>query len=332
MPRIALPTLSARRWNAMASKLAAKLNVRPGATRPSPAWRHPWNCLARFNPSALRWEVNIQPGFVNAQETEGPALPWRECSVETQSRLQARAGELVRPWLTESPWLPVRSDAWRAIGADAAGATTEEAVPPFFLQMGVVDQLEGGALTTRGFPVLPPEERRRLAAVDIVLNVPKPAPDIVLTELSDGIKRAEVGLRPPGPGELPSVRVQRRFVAAQAEPPLLAQVAAGRAAPPFQEWRVATLYLLSAPGAAPGSAPDHTWTPFAAHDLFWNRRFAFQSSLAGLPRLNLSFSTFLAGGVANPLFQGILEPINEADAQAALTLSRGDVLTAAWSV
>jgi translocation and assembly module TamB len=108
--------------------------------------------------------------------------------------------------------------------------------------------------------------------------------------------------------------------------------AAGIADAPSIERRVGTVFFVSPPDAPLGSMPDQSWSPYVRQDLTYNRVLAYRTALDQLPRLNLSLVTGLAGGIADPIFAGLLAPINEADALASLQLSQASVRIEEWTL
>lgn len=333
---VSLPTINSERWNRLCDSLAGKVQAEFSRRTVPNTWRHPWNCLARWNPFLDAWEINIQAGFVNAAETEGPSLAAADAPADTRARLEVDGAALVRPWLSENPWFPVRPELWRAIGSDAAAGADGETVPEWFQALGVggppslsINPDLSGVTTAPGGFSGRPSERRLLRAVDVVLAVPKPAPGFALST-EGGLDYADPNLIPPA--GLPSVGFRRRWTPPAAAPTLLEQLATGLGEPPVAEYRVATVYLLSPPGAADGGAPGADWVPYVAGVLFWNLCFAWVADLSAVPRFRVSLSTGLAGGVADGIVAAMLAPNNEADAAAALALSRTRVQAEAWTV
>lgn len=330
-----LPTIPASAWNANAHRLARKLNLSLGGRTDANGWRHPWNVKAAFNTFSQRWELNVYPGFINAMETEAPAMDWNMAPPLTRERLPGGAGGRVRPWLSESPWFTPK--AWRKIGEDAEPTREPEAVPEFFQAFGVggpprLDlNVDFSGVSVSVDPTEDPDARRLLRAVDVVLAVPKPAPALVTTETPNGV-RVDVSLNVPGPEEVPSLFTTRRWFAPIEAPTVQEQLASGRTQPTFEEWRVATVFLLSPAGEPAGAEPGSGWFAFTRHSLTWNRGFAYKSEADFLPPLDLTFSTGLAGGIAQPIFDALLAPVNEADRAASLFLSRAAVETDSWSL
>jgi hypothetical protein len=332
----ALPLIPANHWNRNASNLARKLSLTFGGRFDGSGWRHPYSIAPVWNPFLTTWEISIQPGYVNALETETPAMAWDAAPDATRERLAAVAGSRVRPWLSESPWIPLPVANYRRIGYDADPAVDPEQVPEFFGAMGVGQaarldlEADGG-----GISVIEPgalaAERLLLRAIDIVLTIPKPAAEIVTTGEADGV-RLDVSLAVPGPETLCSIATSRFWRPPSEAYDIREQLAAGIADAPSIERRVGTVFFVSPPDTPLGSMPDQTWSPYVRQDLAYNRVLAYRTALDQLPRLNLSLVTGLAGGIADPIFAGLLAPINEADAIASLKLSQASVRTEEWTL
>lgn len=334
-----LPIISAAAWNATGEKLARKLSVGFAAGSRGGGWRHPWHVRPVWSDAGSRWEADIFPAFLGPSEVDGPPVPWSEAAEETRERLGRASGSgMVRPWLSERVAFGIHPGLWRPVGSDAAAGEDPEPVPEYFRALGVggpplveVDPVGWSVTVTAAG--LDPESVRFLRAVDLVLRIPRPAPDIALTDLGGGITRADVALRLPDPAERPSVSLVRRFIPGAADPSLLEQVAAGRAQPAFQEVHLASVWLLSPPGIRPGGVPGADWVAFVRHEwTTWSAAFAWRSTLEALPPVRLDFSSPVAGGLGNPIFADILAPVNAADEAAAFLLSRADVASAAWTV
>jgi len=336
LPPTALPTIPAEAWNELLAKLAQKLNLVYGGRDERAGFRHPWNVQADFNFAANRWEANVQPGMVNAMETDAPRMKRADAPELTQERLAASADTV--PWLSERPWLPVRTEKLLRLGTDAEAFAAAPPVPEFFLALGVLGppQVEFDLSGFSGVTVAPPsatdpDSIRLLRSVDFVLSIPKPTAAPVLVDNGRGGMDLAPGLQ-AAPGGNPSIHTTRLFVPEPDAPSLQEQLVGGRPDPSTLKLHLARLYLLSPFGAAHGSEPDHTWAPLVAHHYFYNLAFSFAADIDELPPLNLTLPTGLAGGAADQAIQNQLEELNQADAAASLFLSRAVVRTRVWTV
>ncbi|MFK5923280.1 MAG: hypothetical protein QM496_13970 [Verrucomicrobiota bacterium] len=333
--RINIPVISAPAWNELLVRLAGKLNITYAGRRDTKVFRHPWNTLARYDPFKSAWEINIQPGMVNAQDVDAPPINRVDAPDVTQERDSA---DKVRPWLVEAPWISLPGISWRKLGTDASGLGDTEGVPLFFQALGVGmpprEDLEiagsGVSITVDPLPDGVEDEVRLLRAADVVLSIPKPT--AVAESVEDGSKISfAFTIRPAPPGN-PSIYVTPRFDPEDEDPTAQEQILTGRGGSSAVKRVVATLFLVSPAGAEKGSDPDHTWIPFVRHYLFYNLAFSHKATITNFPPLELELPTGLAGGVADGIFQRQLADINQADAGLAQALSNASVRTDIWSV
>lgn len=334
-----LPTIPAADWNRLAAELARKFGLTFGGRSRGRGYRLPWEIAAVWNPFYAQWEAGVHPGYVNALETLAPRVTWDRAPKATRERLAASSGAPVRPWLSEGPFFPLASSQMRRIGYDADPSQDPETVPEYFAALGVgtpprID-LDAEDLSIRIVQdgELDGTRRRLLRAVDIVLTIPKPSAGVVASPDPTGQGAVlDVTLSSPPAGALPSVSTVRAWRPPAESGDLLEALTTGRTDPPTVERRVGTVFFISPPGAPIGSDPNPLWTPVIRQDMTYNRVLATRSSLESLPRLNLRLATGLAGGVADPFFARLLDPLNEADAAASLALSTASVQVAEWTL
>ena len=83
--------------------------------------------------------------------------------------------------------------------------------------------------------------------------------------------------------------------------------------PSVDELLLATIYLVSPPGAKPGSNPDFSWTPYYKNYVFWNLNHTTNLiPVQGDPNsISIQVPT-LAGGVANTIFDAYIATNNDA--------------------
>lgn len=316
--------VTAEQWNAfldrsvaplLAQRIVSTLRLEDGG------FVHPWHTTVRWNDREKRWECQVRPGFVNGLDVTA----------------SIRGGQEDRR-LTDMPDLALDA-GWRRIGADAepdvsavnADGTLSlsyEPVPEFFVALGVASRQGGvasaddpasllSALAETSLPA------RRLRAVDLVLHHDRPG----LGTDAQGrptLRLAETARRTA------YLRVTKKHAAEKPADPL-EQLAGNWTQSTRDSLHVATVFMLSPEGLGPAADVDETWQPFVKHELFWNLCYALN-----LPAFasgnNLTLQTGLAGGVADPLIQQILDD-NNAQSLAALDfLTTTPVEGRFWSV
>lgn len=335
VPRRAMRLIRPEAWNRVAGKIAAKKN-KSYHGRESGGWRHPWNTVARWDPQAETWAIQVQAGYVNAAETEAPAMSAEIAPALTRQRLGITGGgrrrELVTPWLSEGPWIRINPTLWREIGTGAVGS---ERVPDFFTALGVEgsDQIVIDAASETvslvAPPTVPPERRRLLRAVDLVLTVPKP---IVVPALTEGPAGTAFSWEVAAASGNPFVTLRRLHVPQAPPPTLQEQLVTGRSEDPYTETLVATVYLLSRPGVPLGYPIGPDWQPMVKHALFWNRIHQAKVRINLVPSTPLVSPIPLAGGAGQGIIQSILDDLNARDAQLSAALGQGSTLTTFGSV
>lgn len=316
----------ATRWNEMLDRL--KRNRITGVTiLDDGGWRHPWNVRSLWNNDGERWEVDIEPGFVEGLpatiEVDGVEVP-----------------------LIDRPRLPLTS--FRALGSDGAstGSTTGadgsvrvsfDAVPAFFRALGVGDPpdvvLDGTTLPN----LEAPSSARLLRACDLVLHQDRLATSTQWTfgTGADGII-AEFTVSATS---RPDAR-RSAFVRAYARWQLPAQatrqqlVAGNWTDLPQDQELIATVYLVSPPGAPAGSAPDRTWTPYVKQGvgMFWNLNYATNHLRRPLAKQVITLNTGLAAGQGDLVNNWILSQQNDAASAASEFIRRERLEGLFWSV
>lgn len=331
--RLDLPLISAREWNALLDRIERRLNVEVSATPPERGYIHPWKTRGRWNEEKKRWQLRISRGHANAAEVEAPRLAREDLPAATQVRVPQ--GARVAPWLSERPWFPIAPDLYRAIGSDATPIEAPEPIPVYFAERGVgegptlrVDAIDGVKVLEA--TVVDPKRLRRLRAVDLVLSVPKPVVSPIVETDPDGITRIRSVLQPAR--GVPSVRVMRRFVPASDSASLEAQLVGGESDAPTFERLVATIYLLSPPGAPSGSVPDGRWTCHVDHALYWDYFWAYRAEIYDFPDQSISLNTGLAGGAGQDIINNLIADLNQSYADAAAALRRATVEIVDWTL
>lgn len=250
---------------------------------------HPWKTAVAWNAERARFEAIIKPGLVNGRPPT----------------IQATINDEVRAVpLTDAQPLALTSFRSLGTGVVAIGGNAE-AVPPFFrargvgeaaviteddLDLGIVDRVEG--LVSEN------EEKRQLRACDLVLHHqrPKTVVDWVIGLGVDGTgAQFTVGIA-GSMGAGAYIRTTARFE------PVTAPTLQGRLDGSFEDDGIdsvllATVYLLSLPGAGPEAEIDETWTPFVQHALFWNALYLTTAPQLPVPRQQLQLEL---GGLGEP--------------------------------
>jgi len=334
--RHALRLIRPEAWNRVARKIAAKKN-KSYQSRESGGWRHPWQTTARWDPRALTWAIQIQPGYVNAAETDCPRMSAELAPAVTRQRLEITGGgrqrQLITPWLSEGPWIRINPTLWREIGTGSIGT---EPVPAFFSALGVegADQLvineEDESVSLVAAAPVPADRRRLLSAVDVVLTVPKPVVEATLVEGPGGPTEFTWSVSPARGN--PAVSVTRAYAPQLPPPTLQEQIITGRTEDPFTTRLLATIYLLSRPGAPLGTPIGPDWQPMVKHSLFWNRIYQSKVILNLVPSAPLVSTIPLAGGAGQGIIQSILDDLNAQDAALSAALSRATTLTTYGSI
>ena len=288
---------------------------------------HHWRISGGWDAGQRRWEIRIDPGYVNGREVICPAQPLDELPEATLERLK-KSGSLPsrgRAWLSERPSLGV--SRFRPVGTDALAIDgSSEEIPEFFLEAGVVApqnlSTKGDSLTrTETESSETAKTRRMLRCVDVILNQPRPSARI---EVGEG-NRPEARITLPGdtspfltiqpdrfqpPGEAGSI--QEEFAGALADDGL-DRILVGR------------LWLLSPAGTAPGSEPDGQWEAHGQNDMFYSLDHDVNIDLDVIEPVDLGFTIPLAGGVAQLTISSLTAEMQANDAYASAFLSKGRV-------
>jgi hypothetical protein len=344
--------IRAEDWNNLTETLTRNLPLVCGGDE-VPPWRHPWHMVTRWRTEAEAWAVQINPGSVNGEEVEIDLLA-EVAPPDTLARLgEPKPGESVRAYLTESPEVPVR--AFRAIGKGSAATgamqtptggvtTTHEPVPPFFLALGVkeakpvtfqdpntgVTSLSGLVSTEEDL-----EPYRLLRACDVALFKDRfgtatnwqqgAGVDGTFMQFDVGYSIPPGGVRPFGYVKLDS----------QYSPPVpvdpMAKPLGGYADATNDTLKIGTLYFLSPYDADLDEPVNETWTPYVAHDLFWNLMHA-TNRLGTVADTSLSLPLPLAGGIAQPLVNNIVATLNDEADKVAEFLANHELAGRFWSV
>ena len=92
---------------------------------------------------------------------------------------------------------------------------------------------------------------------------------------------------------------------------------------------MATVWIVSPPGAASDDEPDETRTPYPQHFVFWNLQHASRLISPKAPSESLRLHTGLAGGVGDRINDALLSFVHDSNAEAEaffFQLERGPLL------
>ncbi len=281
--------VSARGWNGFVDRFFRGRILQVLRAQRS-EWRHPWSMTVRWSPLLERWTVAILPGVCVSATSDGDPVvrvSERGTSAETRARLglapETESEARVDAYLSESPEVEIAADLWRAIGTDAAAVSGDlsEAVPPFFTRRGVqgpavLDTGGGTEVVIRLEGIVADRASARLLrAVDVVLSHERSATVVAVDrdEATADEVSVNFSLDDSGREAEPQVSVVRKW-----EPPVrpeLLELIEGATDTVTDETRLATIYLLSRPGEAPGAEPDGTWQAFVRYTAsgFWNLQY-----------------------------------------------------------
>lgn len=326
-PRVPIPHED---WNRAFDELRRNRPLICGS-KAGGSWRHPWKPSFEWEDNHAFWRVTIQPGFVNAKEVE-VAIPLYSAPESVQLRAKGDDSTLVgadrvRARLSEEPGIPVTS--WRKIGPDSnatgltlnetatGGTVNYESVHPFFLAMGVGTPPNVIFSTATGPRTLAENidrsEDRLLRAAEVVLYQDRPS---VTSEWSLA----------PGDGSIAEFDVvYAGVVTVRSDPyiailpsysPPVAQDPIERLRGNWQdlgrdELHIATLYMVSPPGADHGSDPDADWSPFYQGHVFWNLNHAHNMLPVTEEPTPLKFNVPLAGGIGQLMIDTIVGDLND---------------------
>lgn len=339
--------ITSQAWNATVDTLWRKLHLSV-TSGDATKWRHPWHIAPLWNDERQRWETDIKPGLVNGDDAtvllrldQSPAL--------TQQRLKDQGftnASMIDAKLSEGARLPI--DDFRAIGPDAtpSGESTSpnggsvrvtfEEVPLFFQVRGVgpppkinADFENGITQENQAAP-----DSRLLRALDVVLYMDRPATASTLQQSdgSDGvIFQYDVTTQVADNARaLAYLRTTSQYTPPPQDDPLARLQGDWSDTTRDQLW-LASVYLMSAEGAAYNSVPDGTWQPFVHHRVFWNLHHGVNQLAPPLKNENLMLHTGLAAGVGDRINDFLLSQVNDANSEVAQFLGRNTIEGRFWT-
>lgn len=288
--------IPAAEWNNMVDYFFRHRLIHLLAQAGPDQWAHPWFTTCAWNPEALRWEATIKPGLVNGRP------PTVRVEVEDEVQDVPLTGDLN---LNLQPQLPLTSFRSLGTGVVSIGGTAEP-VPEFFKARGVADavaisedDLDLGITERVEGLVEEQEQKRQLRACDIVLHHQrlKTTVDWAFGTGVDGVNAQFIVGIGGSMGSGAYLRNTARFA------PVAAPTLDGRLDGSFEDDGIdsalmATVYLLSPPGAGPEAEIDETWQPFVKHALFWNAQYLVTAPQLTAPRQNLQLELGGLGATA----------------------------------
>lgn len=285
--------------------------------QPGSTWKHPWQCTV--NNDGQNWNVTIQPGFVNGLT---PTVPLPTGSPSTGSPSTGAPSTV--PLLTAR--LPWRLSAFRDIGPGAAAVSfgtdgenlvsTYEPVPEYFRALGVgpaPTAARDGLNTVITGTAQDKERERGLKACEVILS-----------QDFRGMVRDEDGKFIPGP----TPKRRRPYLDVRAAMPITV-VSDLLFNTTLQH--LATIYLMSPPGAGSSSSPDASWTPFVKHRTWRNLNHDVNVALAPIAPLEIKLPKGLAGGAGDALIQSLVDLALLADQFAIDQLTGSPVTGKFWT-
>ena len=301
------------------------------------SFRHPWDIIPRWNAKAKRWEIRVLPGLVNGQEVEVVSSDFTLDDLPTDTLARQTRATSGRPWLSESPWIPVPNRLLRPLGADTPIGAEAEAIPQYFIDQGVLDaesqttsNTPFGLATNFGGTSEDRAKARKLMACDIVIEQPRTRLETVA---QDGELVASL-TTPSGLAASPRLVLRRE----SSDPfpigsTLQEMIAAGVVDDGVDRRLIGTFYLMSPPGE-PRLVPDGTWQAEPRNRVFWNLNHAVTAEIRDFAPLRLEFTagSALAGGLGGALIDNQLGALAAADAGAAAFLGTGRIAGRFWMV
>lgn len=337
-------------WNELVRALWRKLNVHVTVLE-SGGWQHPWQITPAWD--GARWMGSIRTGFINGRDPY-IRVPTKEAPVATLARLRASASAssiILQPssftdaWLTEFPRLAL--DGVRPIGPDALPTTTSttaggavslswEPVPAYFANLGVGPAPSGEVNAETGITIQPQEDghSRLLRALDVILEQPRMATesDFQQSEVTNAtVFQYNVSTKNTAAvRERARIRTVPEYKPPAAQDPLQ-QLAGIWADDGLSTLHLASVYFVSPPGAAFGSVPDASWTPYLAHKVFWSPRFATNQLPDALADERLTLNTGLAAGLGDAMNSFLLSQVNDANSAISQFLGRSTIEGRFWT-
>jgi hypothetical protein len=311
-------------------------------------WRHPWFISARWewkDDGTGEWRAFIRPGFVNGCDTfiTMPA-DWPE---GTPPEDDAKEHDVP---LTDDPTPYLVLGGWRnplmpdRVSASLSGqiiASAAEGYPKFFEKLGVKAAAKGGDVTKPGALEGEFDENRtrEIRALDVVLSKARigtrlqiDVHDPLLDAQTESISTVFTNDYLRATGGRAKLRAVSKYVPPQEQSLALMYgtlLNAGDAQ--YDDLKMATVWIVSPPGAASDDEPDATWTPYPQHFVFWNLQHASRLIPPKAPSPPLRLHTGLAGGIGDRINDALLSFVNDRNAEAEAFFGQADARGIFWS-
>jgi hypothetical protein len=245
--------------------------VRKVMIRYPESWRHPWYSSMRWDAEAEAWTVSVRPGWCESP-TGNPSPTMATIARLARETAQAQGIDdpeaAVEARIEDEPQLMIPASTWRRVGTDATGST--ETVPQALLDLGVVApgrllQTDSGLVTAVEGLLTDRAQARLARAVDLGLQHGREVVSLTPEEGPDGVTELRVNFARARPKD-PRMVMRKEWPDPETEPASYLPVGGAVIADEgVDELRIATLYLVSEPGAPDGSEPDGTWRPVVVH-------------------------------------------------------------------
>ena len=309
----------------------------------SSMWRHPWFVTARYefnDDGSGEWRAFIIPGFVNGRDAH-IAMPadWPEKGADARDVP-----------LTDEPAPHLVLDGWRnplvpaSVSASLSGdiiAAPAEGYPPYFAKLGVKPAAKGGNVTKPGALEGEADETRtrEIRAMDVVLSKARigtrlniDVHDPLLDAQTESISTVFLNDYLRTTGGRAKLRAVAKYVPPEEQSLALMYgtlLNAGDAQ--YDDLKMATVWIVSPPGAASDDEPDETWTPYPQHFVFWNLQHASRLIPPKAPSEPLRLHTGLAGGIGDRINDAMLSFVNDSNAEAEAFFGQADARGIFWN-
>ena len=220
-------------------------------------------------------------------------------------------------------------------------ASAAEGYPKFFEKLGVKAAAKGGDVTKAGALEGEFDENRtrEIRAMDVVLSKARigtrlqiDVHDPLLDAQTESISTVFLNDYLRTTGGRAKLRAVAKYVPPQEQSLALMYgtlLNAGDAQ--YDDLKMATVWIVSPPGATSDDEPDVTWTPYAQHFVFWNLQHAARLIPPKAPNPPLRLHTGLAGGVGDRNNDALLSFVNDRNAEAEAFFGQADARGIFWS-
>lgn len=313
-------------------------------------WEHPWTITPVWEETEDgegEWRGYIAPGFLNGRDVyigmHGTDRTNGSHGTDGGVTDVALTDE-VEPYLVLGGWRnPLLPQGVSASSDGRVLAGKPEGYPPALEELGVKVPARGGDVSQAGaLEAGSDEERsRELRAVDVVLTQPRIGSRLesrVGSGLVDGqtqfLDTVFTNDLVRSSGGRAKLRVVPKYVPVSEEqnlPGLLGTLLnAGDAQ--MDQLLMATIWMLSPPGAEADAEPDQSWEPVPQYFVFWNLCHATRVVMPRVANPPLRLQTGLAGGLADTLGNALLAAVNDASAEVEAFLGQADARGRFWEV